>query len=157
MLESQQQKTSNSKELKKLIALRRSRRKSQEDAATFFRLGSGGRNTIGAWERGEEIPGPHFREPFIRYLRDFLELDGDQERFNVIWSELSKAWEWDPLSVHERQQYFSTSGVDTPPGTTVSDQVHQGERKRRTLNVPLWPSSTLGRSTIIAAGVILIL
>jgi transcriptional regulator with XRE-family HTH domain len=96
----------NAEKLKKLVDLRRACGKSQKEAALYFGLADSARNEISKWENGEKVPPPRYRERFIDYLCDFLNLGVDRERFNAIWTILSEEWSWDSPSAQELRKYF---------------------------------------------------
>lgn len=75
----------DAKKLGKLSELRRACGKNQKSAATYFGLSENARNEISKWENGEKIPPPKYRDLFIGYLCNFLDLSRDQERFGAIW------------------------------------------------------------------------
>src|SRR5215211_5888135 len=92
------------KQLSKLVDVRKSCGRSQEEAAVYLGLARSARNDISKWENGEKIPPPKYRQLFIGYLWNFLHLREDPERFGAIWAILEKEWGWDPLTERERQQ-----------------------------------------------------
>ncbi|MEM7130412.1 MAG: SUMF1/EgtB/PvdO family nonheme iron enzyme [Chloroflexota bacterium] len=99
-----------------LRSLRREAGISQKDAATKFDLeGRQARQTIGAWERGQQIPDVRHRTRFIGYLWDNLRLRNSPAKFEETWQILVEEWQWSPISETEIKEYHlgRTSAQDT--------------------------------------------
>lgn len=157
----------NAEKLKKLADLRRARGKSQKDAALYFGLADSARNEISKWENGEKVPPAKYRERFIDYLCDFLNLGADRERFDALWTILSEEWEWDRPTEQELRKYFPPTFAAHISGTTYASTKgreyhllgmpvwsvyeHEGRKDYRVFGVVVWSSAipTRPRRTLV--------
>ena len=110
------------------------------------------------------MPPPKYRERFIDYLCDFLNLGEDRERFDAVWTTLSEEWDWDQPTAQELRQYFPPTSVayidETGYETSKSREYHlfgvplwvvyeyKGKREYRILGMRLWSSSIPARYLI---------
>ncbi len=108
--------------LHRLIQLREAAGLSLSDMAQRCGLsGTQSRKTVSTWETGVAIPRASRRRDFMRYLWHDLHLYQDPAHFDEVWTILVKEWEWEPLSLTEREQLLIEPA--RPPLVTESSEV----------------------------------
>ncbi len=128
----------DARSLEVLRQFREMRGLSQAEMARLFGFkGKSARIRVGRWENGVDIPPVKYRLRFILYLLDDLELGNDLQRFDEIWSTLTREWGWPALTENERLKYTINNRITMSSRSTQFGQdVHTFSSETTLAEIP---------------------